>query len=54
MKFKSRAVLETSWNVKLTKGVLFRQDNAPAHNGLWLQWLLGVTVALNWLITLHS
>ena len=37
---------------KVTKGVLFHQDNAPAPS-LCLQLLLCVTVVLNWLITLH-
>ena len=42
----------------MTKGVLFHQDNAPAHKSVVasLQWLFCVTVrlvtvALNWLIS---
>ena len=48
-------LLETfqSWPGKLTKGVLFHQDNAPSCTQVWwLQWLLCMTVALNRLITL--
>ena len=38
----------------MMKGVLFHQDNAPVGlHKFVVQWLLCVTVALNWLITLH-
>ena len=33
--------------------IAYLQSTIPLHTGLWLQRLLCVTVALNWLITLH-
>ena len=40
---------------KLTKEVMFHEDNAPAHKSVAAMAAVPcVTVAMNWLITLHA